>query len=420
MIKPLKPRFQPILPLAYDDSISYMEFLGKVTKTINALIENINDNLTEYIETNIDELFFNASYDKATETLTLEFEKKNPVIPVLDYYTKEEVDALLRGKANVDNVYTISETDSLLSTKASVVALDTKADRNNVYTKNESNSLLNEKADSDMVYNKTETNTLLNGKADSNNVYTKTQTDTLLNSKANADTVYTKAQTDNMLDEKADSDSVYSKTETDSLLSTKANSNNVYTKGETDTLLLSKANSNTVYTKTETNTLLSAKANTADVYDKNDTDTLLLAKAPINSPALTGTPTTPSQSVHDSSTKIANTEFVVAETESLITGTPEYASGWSTGLTPSLARNGVVAIFTFGVQGGNAVVGWNTIATLPVDFRPKYIFNTAVINNKTDEMLSCRISGDGNVQVYYSTADSSAQVRGTIVYFINK
>ena len=47
-VKPLYYWVQHILPLVYDDSLSYMELLGKVTKTLNELVEN-NNLLPDYI-----------------------------------------------------------------------------------------------------------------------------------------------------------------------------------------------------------------------------------------------------------------------------------------------------------------------------------------------------------------------------------
>ena len=48
-IKPLRVWVQRVLPLVYDDSLSYYELLCKVTDKINQLINN-NNVLPEYIE----------------------------------------------------------------------------------------------------------------------------------------------------------------------------------------------------------------------------------------------------------------------------------------------------------------------------------------------------------------------------------
>lgn len=47
-VKPLRYWIQMVLPLVYDDSLSYMELLGKVIDTLNQLVEN-NNKLPDYI-----------------------------------------------------------------------------------------------------------------------------------------------------------------------------------------------------------------------------------------------------------------------------------------------------------------------------------------------------------------------------------
>ena len=59
MIKSLKYYCQKVLPLVYDDSLSYYEVLGKTTKKLNEVIEAMN-NLTEDIDTLIDSRIENA------------------------------------------------------------------------------------------------------------------------------------------------------------------------------------------------------------------------------------------------------------------------------------------------------------------------------------------------------------------------
>lgn len=51
-IMPLKCWVQKVLPLVYDDSLSYYELLNKVVKKLNDLINN-NNNLPEYIKQTI-------------------------------------------------------------------------------------------------------------------------------------------------------------------------------------------------------------------------------------------------------------------------------------------------------------------------------------------------------------------------------
>lgn len=58
-------------------------------------------------------------------------------------------------------------------------------------------------------------------------------------------------------------------------------------------------------------------------YTETEVDSLLSAKAPLNSPALTGNPTAPTQDASDDSTKIATTAFVKDVVEAIIGAAPE-------------------------------------------------------------------------------------------------
>lgn len=65
-----------ILPVSYDDSLSYYEQLCKLTNKMNELVEFINSNFSEqiqnYLDKKFDDLMINAIYDEATETIVLE------------------------------------------------------------------------------------------------------------------------------------------------------------------------------------------------------------------------------------------------------------------------------------------------------------------------------------------------------------
>lgn len=69
-----------ILPLSYDDSLSYYEQLCKLTNKMNEIVEFINGNLSEVIQNYIDkkfnDLMINVIYDEATETIILKNETK--------------------------------------------------------------------------------------------------------------------------------------------------------------------------------------------------------------------------------------------------------------------------------------------------------------------------------------------------------
>lgn len=64
---------QSILPLVFDDSMSYYEAVARLVNTVNQLITLINggvdENLKEYIDKRFDNLMINAIYDAKTETI---------------------------------------------------------------------------------------------------------------------------------------------------------------------------------------------------------------------------------------------------------------------------------------------------------------------------------------------------------------
>ena len=74
MIDKLRYYAYKILPLVYDESLSYYEVLGKVANKINEIIEFTNDTLVERIRELVSALVINASYDAETETLTIDVE----------------------------------------------------------------------------------------------------------------------------------------------------------------------------------------------------------------------------------------------------------------------------------------------------------------------------------------------------------
>lgn len=64
---------QAILPLVFDDSMSYYEELSRLVYTVNQLIElvggSVDDTLKHYIDERFDNLMINATYDEKTETV---------------------------------------------------------------------------------------------------------------------------------------------------------------------------------------------------------------------------------------------------------------------------------------------------------------------------------------------------------------
>ena len=69
-----------VLPLVYDDSLSYYEVLGKLTKKINEVINFINNELSDAIKNflyeRLNDLYVNVSYDAPTKTLKLHLDSK--------------------------------------------------------------------------------------------------------------------------------------------------------------------------------------------------------------------------------------------------------------------------------------------------------------------------------------------------------
>lgn len=78
IIDTIKCRFQKILPLVYDDSLSYLECLNKFQSKLNEVIKATNDffttNITQAIDKYFNSIMFNAIYDESTETITLKKE----------------------------------------------------------------------------------------------------------------------------------------------------------------------------------------------------------------------------------------------------------------------------------------------------------------------------------------------------------
>ena len=70
-----------ILPLTYDDSLSYYEQVCKLTSKMNEIVNFINTNVDEalnkYIDAQFNNLIINAIYDESTETITLKKDVKS-------------------------------------------------------------------------------------------------------------------------------------------------------------------------------------------------------------------------------------------------------------------------------------------------------------------------------------------------------
>lgn len=72
MIKPLKFIAHKILPLVYDESLSYYEVLCKVVAKVNEVIQYVQTGVIENIQQVVSTLVVDAVYDESTETLTID------------------------------------------------------------------------------------------------------------------------------------------------------------------------------------------------------------------------------------------------------------------------------------------------------------------------------------------------------------
>lgn len=76
MIKPInKPYCHKILPLVYDDSLSYYEVLCKLINKINEIInqdeKEIGDIITEWLDLHLSEIMLQALYNENERTIYL-------------------------------------------------------------------------------------------------------------------------------------------------------------------------------------------------------------------------------------------------------------------------------------------------------------------------------------------------------------
>ena len=82
-IKNIDYRIQKILPLLYDDTISYEELLYSITNKMNEIIDyangELNQAIIDYINQQFNNMFINAAYDSETETIRLYLDEKTEV-----------------------------------------------------------------------------------------------------------------------------------------------------------------------------------------------------------------------------------------------------------------------------------------------------------------------------------------------------
>ena len=80
MIEKLRYWCHRILPLVYDDSLSYYEVLTKMTSKLNEVINWINDGFKEFIETQLAQIFVDTTYDPTTETLDFSIDSEGEAV----------------------------------------------------------------------------------------------------------------------------------------------------------------------------------------------------------------------------------------------------------------------------------------------------------------------------------------------------
>lgn len=67
---------QKVLPLSYDDSLSYYEVLCKLTGKMNEIITVMNDSFETMVREQINKYFVASVYESSTETLVLSLNEK--------------------------------------------------------------------------------------------------------------------------------------------------------------------------------------------------------------------------------------------------------------------------------------------------------------------------------------------------------
>lgn len=68
-----RPLINKVLPLVYDNTLSYYEVLGKLIDKDNDIIDYINDNFEKLVTDRLQEVFADCTYDEETETISLSF-----------------------------------------------------------------------------------------------------------------------------------------------------------------------------------------------------------------------------------------------------------------------------------------------------------------------------------------------------------
>jgi len=74
-IKPFRYWTHVILPLVYEDSLSYMELLAKVVAKLNEVIGYLSGNIEDLVSETINQFFANITYTEELEQINFIIER---------------------------------------------------------------------------------------------------------------------------------------------------------------------------------------------------------------------------------------------------------------------------------------------------------------------------------------------------------
>lgn len=75
-VTPIRFWSQKVLPLVYDQSLSYYEVLDKLTHKINEVIGVFNEQVSQEVSEIIDSYFMKFVYDESSKTIIINLEDK--------------------------------------------------------------------------------------------------------------------------------------------------------------------------------------------------------------------------------------------------------------------------------------------------------------------------------------------------------
>lgn len=80
MVEKIKCYCQKVLPLVFDDSLSYYEVVCKLTNKVNELVNTVNNlfsgAIEDYVDKHLKNFVLKGTYNAETETLILYLEKE--------------------------------------------------------------------------------------------------------------------------------------------------------------------------------------------------------------------------------------------------------------------------------------------------------------------------------------------------------